>query len=151
MGIDKNLLKMTKGLLDKKAFTPPPEYQAQMMGMGPGAPMGATGMMGSMPPGMPPGGGGMPGGPGMGMDPSMMGGGMPPGMPPGAPPPGVEGQGQEIDKMDTLEKRLKNVEDQSKLILQKLDLLMDEVDHTKVGSDENKTLLWAMKQLVKES
>lgn len=155
MAIDKILLHLTKELLQKKGFVPPPDYQQQMMGMGPGAPMGAAGMQGGMPPG-----GGMPMDPammqgGMPMDPAMMQGGMPPeGMPMdpsmmgGAPP--EEDPEQKAKEEQHLENRLKNLEDNSKLILNKLDLLMQEVDYTKAGSDKNVPLLWAMKQLATE-
>lgn len=158
--LDYNLLNDIETLLIKKGYMSP-----QDMGMGMGQPMDPS-MMQGMPQGMPP---------GMPMDPSMMQGipqGMPPGMMQGMPqgmPPGMpmdpsmmmgmdpsmmqQGPPEEdplVKQMENFDGRLKNLEEKTKLILDKIEILISEVNFPKSGSDNSskKNVLSAIKQLL---
>jgi len=166
-GLNKKLL---NEVMEKLGFMPPP---APPGGAGM-PPMDPSMMAGGMPP-MDPAmmGGGMPPG-GMPMDPAMMAGGMPPmdpammagGMPPmdpammgamdtGAPPaeapseePSATVQSPKTD-LENIEKRLQSLETRQKEVLDKLELLLNEVPAKEAGNKDNVSMLYAMNQLLK--
>ena len=133
MSLNKELLNVVKRQLEfgKIAYVPP------------------TGSMG-----MPPGGG-------MGMPPGVappMDSGIPPGMDPAMLSEDIDtsGASEELqkkttDNLENIKNRLSNLEDKNKIMIDKLDLLLSEVENDveKLGSDNRKqTLLWSLKQLV---
>jgi len=154
-GLNKKLL---NEVMEKLGFMPPP---APPGGAGM-PPMDPSMMAGGMPP-MDPTmmGGGMPPS-GMPMDPAMMAGGMPPmdpammgAMDTGAPPaeapseePSATVQSPKTD-LENIEKRLQSLETRQKEVLDKLELLLNEVPAKEAGNKDNVSMLYAMNQLLK--
>ena len=165
-----DLIKKAKNILKKYAYTPPPMATGQPtltppmdLAMG-GMPSGGMGTMPPPPANM----GAAPPADMMAAMPPADAGAMPPppvdmgAVPEGMPeiPPeiieqamagGAPEAGPMNEKIETILTRLDNLETKLKLITDKLDILMSEVEHEKTSNERGRIVLTALRNLLKDS